>query len=173
MWGMTLLTKTLNFGPVAASNPGHSGYPNFSSRVIRLIQNSSIRKCYLIWGPKYHFPQIRVPIISGSGIPNILEVLQSTSCRRTFSPPRATRIGGWWGRHRSTRDRWGREVAEWERGRRAARGGLSAWRRRGWGSKGGEDVGGLGEVRRGAWLAIPRLHLRTSPHTPTVVAGSR
>jgi len=56
-------------------NPGHSGYPIFSGRVIRVIQNSGNENCYPILVPKKHYPQFRVPDNSGSGsgIPDLLE----------------------------------------------------------------------------------------------------
>jgi len=46
---------------------GRSGYPIFSGRVIRVIQNSGNENCYPILPPKKHYPQIRVPDNSGSG----------------------------------------------------------------------------------------------------------
>ena len=81
----------------ASPNPltfmtGHSGYPNFSGRVIRVIQNSGNRKCYPILTLKNHYPTIRVPAISGSGsgIPDIPEVLPlATGPSPTHLPPAA------------------------------------------------------------------------------------
>jgi hypothetical protein len=46
------------------SKPGRSGYLIFSGRV---IQNSGNENSYLIFAPKKHYPQIRVPDNSGSG----------------------------------------------------------------------------------------------------------
>ena len=95
---------------------GHSTYPNFSGRVIRVIQNSGNRKCYPILTLKNHYPTIRVPAIlgSGSGAPDIPEVLRFATARRrcSFSPPdRCAAAGGEGGAAAlATRDRRGREV---------------------------------------------------------------
>ena len=92
------------------------GLPNFSGRVIRVIQNSGNRKCYPILTLKNHYPTIRVPAISGSGsgIPDIPEVLRFATARRrcSFSPPdRCAAAGGEGGAAAlATRDRRGREV---------------------------------------------------------------
>ena len=74
---------------------GHSGYPNFSGRVIRVIQNSGNRKCYPILTLKNHYPTIRVPAISGSGsgIPDIPEVLPLTTGPSPTHLPPAARAG--------------------------------------------------------------------------------
>ena len=74
---------------------GHSGYPNFSGRVIRVIQNSGSRKCYPILTLKNHYPTIRVPAISGSGsgIPDIPEVLPLTTGPSPTHLPPAARAG--------------------------------------------------------------------------------
>ena len=101
-------------GGVTTHMTGHSGYPNFSGRVIRVKQNSG--KCYPILTLKNHYPTIRVPAISGSGsgIPDIPEVLRFATARRrcSFSPPdRCAAAGGEGGAAAlATRDRRGREV---------------------------------------------------------------
>ena len=52
----------LQIAATFSAKPGHSGYPIFSGRVIRVIQN-----CYPILVPKKHYPQFRVSDNSGSG----------------------------------------------------------------------------------------------------------
>jgi hypothetical protein len=41
----------------------HSGYLKISGRVIRVLGNSGIEKCYPIFAPKKHYPIIRVRVL--------------------------------------------------------------------------------------------------------------
>jgi hypothetical protein len=50
-----------------ADQPGRSGYPNRSGRVIRVMESSGNTICNRKLDPKLHYPQPRVPTYSGSG----------------------------------------------------------------------------------------------------------
>ena len=61
------LTSTIASWIELSNRPRRLGYPIFSARVFRVIQNSGNENCYPILPPKKHYPQIRVPDNSGSG----------------------------------------------------------------------------------------------------------
>jgi hypothetical protein len=52
---------------LVGTKAGHSGYPKNLGQVIRVVENSGIKNCYLIFIPKKNYPKFRVPNNSGSG----------------------------------------------------------------------------------------------------------
>jgi hypothetical protein len=57
------------------SRGGRSGYPKFSGRVIRVFKFSGFENQYPKLQRVFQYPKIRVPGISGSGIPELPELL--------------------------------------------------------------------------------------------------
>jgi hypothetical protein len=54
---------------------GRSGYPKFSGRVIQVFKISGFKNRYPKLQRVFQYPKIRVPGISGSGIPELPELL--------------------------------------------------------------------------------------------------
>ena len=63
-------------------NPGRSGYPNFSGRVVRVIRNSGNGKRYPNSAPKNHYPKFRVRDNLGSGIPELPDIKKTSICTK-------------------------------------------------------------------------------------------
>jgi hypothetical protein len=54
------------------TKPGHSGYLKNLGQVIRVFRNSGFQQCYLMFVPKQHYLNFRVPDILGSGLGSTL-----------------------------------------------------------------------------------------------------